>query len=284
MTEEKKSKGWLLASPKRGVWRALKVMWREKKLCAVMFRQELRARYLGSSLGGAWNWLMPLMMLAVYALVFGQVLQAKWPQARTESQLEFVATLFAGLLVINFFADMVSRAANSLAGHANLIKKVVFPVQILAVGLAGVASVNALVSVLLLLGLLLVSGAPVWLSWMALPVILLPVGLLGLACTWVVSASAVYIKDIGLVVQAVLTALVFLTPVFYPMSAIPESWRTWMALNPLALVVEQLRGAALHGQWPQWDVWALLMLASALLAVLGLWWFERLRDGFADVL
>lgn len=273
-----------LAHRPRGLLPALQGLVRERRLCMVMVRQELNNRYLGASLGGVWNWLMPLLMLAVYALVFGQVLQMRWPQARSNSPMEFVATLFAGLLVINLFSDMVGRAAGSLPGQANLIKKVVFPVQILALGLAGGALVNAAVSVALLVGVLLLSGAEVWSSWLAMPLVLLPVVLLALGWTWLISASAVYVRDIGPVVQALLSALVFLTPVFYPLSAIPESWRGWVGGNPLAVAVEQLRGAAIYGLWPQWDAWAWSMLVSVLIALAGLWWFERVRDGFADVL
>lgn len=272
------------SSQATGFVAALKALGSQRRLTVMLVQQELQARYAGASLGGLWNWLMPLVMLGVYALVFGQILQARWPMARTDSHAEFVATLFAGLLVVNLFNDMVGRAASLLPGHANLIKKVVFPVQVLPMGLAGVAILNAAIALVLLAGLQLLSQGQVWASWLALPLILLPVVLLGLGCTWWVSASAVFLRDLGPLVQAFLSALVFLTPVFYPLSALPERWRGWMSLNPLAVAVEQLRAAAIYGQWPQWNEWAWAAGSSAVVALVGLWWFDRLRDGFADVL
>lgn len=267
-----------------GLLEGLRLLWAERSLAWVLIRQELRSRYLGSSLGGAWNWIMPLLMLGVYALVFGGVLKARWPMARSESAVEFVATLFAGLLVVNVFAEMVGRAPGVLAANANLIKKMVFPVELLPVSLAGVALFNGLLSLLLLMLLLGLVDGQVWAAWWVLPVVLVPVVIQGLGVAWAVSACAVFVRDTGPLVQAALAALVFLTPVFYPLTAVPESWRDWVLLNPLTSTVEQLRAAAIYGVWPDPVVLVRDWLLSLVMALSGLWLFRRLRDGFADVL
>ena len=267
-----------------GVARSLREIFAQWRLCLVLVRQELHARYVGSVLGGLWTILLPLLLLAVYALVFGQILQTKWPQAKTNSQTEFVATLLAGMLVVNLFVEMVGRSATLLQSNANLIKKVRFPIQLLPIVLAGAALVNTLISALLLAGLQWVVHGSLEGLWWALPIILLPVVLLALGFAWWVSATVVYLRDLVPLVQTSLSALFFLTPVFYPLSAVPKVWQPWLAANPLALAVEQMRATLIYRVQPDWSTWSMSLIASIALALAGLWWFERVREGFADVL
>jgi lipopolysaccharide transport system permease protein len=259
-------------------------IWEQRRLCAVLVRQDLQARYVGSVLGGLWTLLLPLLMLAVYTLVFGQILQTKWPQAQTSSSSEFVATLLAGMMVVSLFVEVGSRATGLLQGHANLIKKVRFPIQLLPVMLVCVALVNTMISALLLAVLQVLALGSLHNTWWALPLILLPVVLLSMACAWWVSATVLYVRDVIPLVQTGLSALFFLTPVFYPLSAVPKAWQQWLALNPLALAVEQTRAALIYGVQPDWLHWTVSLATAMVLALLGLWWFERLREGFADVL
>lgn len=245
--------------------------------------REVHARYRQSWLGTAWVVLTPLLMLVVYTMVFRHVFQARWGGPE-EGNLAFAVRLYAGLSVFNFFAECVGRAPQLVVEQPNLVKKVVFPVEVLpwANVLAALVHLGIAGLVLILLRWLGMGSVP--LSTLALPLVWLPLIPLCLGLGWALSAVGTFVRDVGQIVAMVMTALVFLSPVFFPVDALPRDLQAWIWLNPLAPIMTQTRTVLLQGEWPQWDSWCLSLGACLVVAWLGAALFRRLRPGFADVL
>lgn len=255
---------------------------RHAGLIAQLAGREVRARYRQSWLGTAWVLLAPLLMLAIYTLVFRHIFQVRW-SAPQESDLAFALRIYAGLAVFNFFAECVNRAPQLVLEQPHLVKKVVFPVEILpwASVTAGLLHLGAAGLVLLALRWLGLGSLPV--TIVALPLVWLPLLPLCLGLAWGLSALGTYVRDINQFLSMAMTALVFLSPVFFPLEALPPRVQQWMWLNPLAPVMTQTRAVLLAGVWPDWSVWSLSLACCALVALLGAALFKRLRPGFADV-
>lgn len=261
--------------------------WRLRLLFWQLVQRDVLARYRGSLLGLLWSFATPLLMLAVYTFVFSVVFQARWGGAAAPEgggRLEFAILLFAGLIVFNLFAECINKAPGLVLGHASYVKRVVFPLHVLPWVSLGSALFHALISLLVLLLAMLVDGRVPGLMALWLPLVLLPFGLMILGLSWLLAALGVYLRDIGQVVGLMLTALMFLSPIFYPASALPESVRAWLALNPLSLIIEQLRRVLVWNQAPDWLGLGVYTLVALLVAWLGLAFFEKVRRGFADVL
>lgn len=257
--------------------------WRQRALIAQLAQREVHARYRQSALGLAWVVITPLLMLGVYTLVFRNIMRVRWPGSVDESNLAFALRLYAGLAVFAFFAECVNRAPGLILEQPNLVKKVVFPIELLAWVSAASAGVGLAVSALLLLALnaLVQGGLPV--TAVALPLAWLPLLPLALGLTWLLAGIGTYVRDVGQVLGMAMSALMFLSPIFYPVEALPEAVRGWMGLNPLAGVITDTR-AVLAGSWPDWGRLALALAAHSLLALAGALFFRRVRTGFADVL
>jgi lipopolysaccharide transport system permease protein len=222
-------------------------------------------------------------MLAVYTFVFSVVFQARWGDADS-SRAEFALVLFAGLIVFNFFAECINRAPGMILANANYVKKVVFPLEILPWVSIGSALFHTLISLLVwLLFYIVMFGIPS-VTTLLLPVVALPLLFLTVGFSWFLAALGVYIRDVSQVVTILTTVLMFLSPIFYPASALPENVRPILLLNPLALALEQIRGILIWQTLPQWGDWLLYLCSSLAIACLGFAWFQKTRKGFADVL
>lgn len=241
-------------------------------------------RYRGSVLGLLWSVAQPLMLLLIYAFVFGVIFKARWGMDPGGGTGNFAVIMFCGMAIFNIFTDTVNSSAISVALVPNLVKKVVFPVEILPVARL-VAS--------LLLGipwfvLLAIGAACMGFSWHAsvllLPILLLPILLLSLGVAYVAAAITVYVLDMRHIATLLVQVLFFATPILYPADMIPERFRWALTLNPMAGMVEQVRGALLFGQWPDWLEWGRLMIVGLAVCHAGLICFLKMRKGFADVL
>lgn len=262
---------------------AAKSAWRHRQMIRDLIRRESLGRYRGSILGVAWSFLHPLLMLAVYTFVFSVVFRARWGVAN-ESQTTFALILYAGLLIFNLFAETVNRSPTLILQNVNFVKKVVFPLEVLPMIAFGSALVHSVASALVWLvfyGLLFGAPSP---TILLLPVVLLPLALLALGLSWFFASLGVYLRDVVQVVGVAVTTLMFLTPIFYPASALPETLQEMLYLNPMALIVEQARSVMFWGRAPNWEQWSKLFLFSGLIAWMGFAWFQKTRKGFADVL
>ena len=247
-------------------------------------RREVLGRYRGSLLGLTWSFLTPLLMLGVYSFVFIGVFRARWPGMEQGGGVEFALQVFAGLVVFNLFAEVTSRAPNLIVEQPNLVKKVIFPVELLTwvTVLSGLFHLVISVASLLLVLLIARGGLPV--TALALPLVLLPFLPFLLGVGWLLSALGVFLRDVGQMMSMVVSLSMFMSPVFYSVATLDVRWQFWMHLNPLTLIIEQVRAVVLLGQWPAWGALGLYALLASTFALAAAIFFQLTRKGFADVL
>lgn len=259
------------------------VLWRDRALAVEMAAREFKALYRTSFLGVVWALLNPLLALAVYTFVFGLVLKVKWQEEVAQVD-EFALILFTGMIVFYFFADCILRSPGLMLENVNYIKMVVFPLEIMSWVVVAGAFIKAAVSfAILLIAIVVLHGVPPWTA-IFLPLIIAPIVLLALAIVWFLSATGVYIRDLAQIVGPIVTLMFFLSPVFYPISALPEALQPVLYLNPVSFIIQQTRDVLLSGTMP--NFWGLLVyfLVAWGAAWAGLFWFSRTKRGFADVL
>ena len=260
----------------------LAVAWRHRALIGRLARREIESRYRGSLLGLTWSVVTPLLMLAVYTFVFSVVFKARWGTG-PEREGEFALILFSGLVTFGLFSECVNRAPGMVLESVSYVKKVVFPLEALAwIGLLG-ALFNTAIGVLILLAGHLLLGVLPPVTSILLPVLLVPLCLLVLGVTWFLSSVGVFLRDIRQIVPILTTVLLFVSPIFFPASAVPEPYRSILSLNPLAPTVENVRTALFFGRGPDWGSWTLSLGLSVSVCWLGFTWFANTRKGFADV-
>ena len=262
---------------------------RQRSLIWQFARRDVLARYRGSLLGLSWSFLTPLLMLGIYTFVFREVFNARWPASAQggslgDGNVEFALQVYAGLIVFNLFAEVMARAPRLVLDQPNLVKKVVFPLEILpwVAILAGIF--HLVINLAVLLTATLVTRGSLPPTIVALPLIVAAFLPLLLGFSWLLAALGVFLRDIGQLIGMVMTALMFLSPVFYPAEALPKRWQPLLSFNPMTLPIEQLRRIMLDGLWPNWDSLALYAAAALLIGWLGAGWFAATRKGFADVL
>ena len=256
-----------------------------RELLAQMIRRDITSRYRGSALGILWTFATPLLMLAVYTFVFGVVFQARFGHdAGNASPPSFALTLFCGLIIHSLFSECLGRAPVIILAHVSYVKKVVFPLEILPVMVLGSALFHFIVSaVVLIVGLLLSQGHLPATAWL-FPLTILPLLPLLLGMNWFLAALGVYVRDIGQLSGLLSMILMYLSPIFYPIDALPEAFRPFMYANPLTIIIEAARGVLIFGVYPPLATLGWYSLASMSAACFGYWWFTRTRKGFADIL
>ncbi|MCB0153208.1 MAG: ABC transporter permease [Anaerolineae bacterium] len=261
----------------------LRSLWRYRELIGQFTKRQVLARYKGSYLGLVWSFATPLATLLVYTFVFSVVFKARWEGAVTDSHGEFALALFAGLIAFNIFSETTLTAPHMVVGNPNYVKKVVFPLEILPVATLGSAVIHSFFSLsILLVGTLLILGRLPW-TLVYLPLMYLPLILLCLGISWFFASLGVFIRDIGHLLGVAVQMLFFLTPIFYPISAIPENFRAYIYLNPLTFIVNHFRRVALFGQSPDWGEFVLFTLGALLVCLAGYVWFMKSKKTFADV-
>jgi lipopolysaccharide transport system permease protein len=259
-------------------------LWRNRQLIAQMTRREVVGRYKGSFMGLAWSFFNPVFMLAVYTFVFSVVFKSRWGTGSEESKTQFAVVLFVGMIVHGLFAEVLNRAPGLILSNVNYVKKVVFPVEILPVIATGAALFHSLISLgVLLAAFVLFNG---YLHWTAvfIPLVLLPLIILTIGLAWILAATGVFLRDVSQTIGIITMVVMFLSPVFYPVSALPEIFRPWLMANPLTFIIEQAREVLIWGHLPNWAGLIVYTLAAAAVAWAGYVWFQKTRKGFADVL
>jgi lipopolysaccharide transport system permease protein len=258
-------------------------LWRNRELIAASARREVVGRYRGSMMGLLWSFFSPVLMLAVYTFVFSVVLNARWG-AGSGTKTEFALILFVGLIVFNVFSECINRAPTLILGNPNYVKKVVFPLEILPFVSLISALYHALVSfVVWLVAYTIFIGMPP-ITVLLLPIVIIPFCAVIMGLSWALASLGVYLRDISQFVVIIVTALMFLSPIFYPLSALPEDYRDIVSLNPITIVVEISRDLIYWAELPNFGIVAVYWVASGSLAWLGFAWFQKTRKGFADVL
>jgi lipopolysaccharide transport system permease protein len=260
-------------------------LWSHRELIGQFTKRESIGRYKGSFLGQAWAFVTPLLMLVIYTFVFSVIFKARWGNTLSDSsQIGFALTLFAGLIPFTVFSECVNRAPGLIVGNPNYVKKVVFPLEILPVSQLGSALVHSLVSLAILVTAnLIFNGVIVW-TIIFLPLMYLPLILLCLGLGWFLASLGVFVRDIGQIMGVIVQVLFFMTPIFYPIAAIPANLQIILYLNPLTFIVNQFRRVILWGQMPDWGEFVVMTLLMELVCMLGYIWFMKSKKTFADVI
>jgi lipopolysaccharide transport system permease protein len=263
----------------------VKSLWRNRQLIAQMTRREVVGRYKGSALGLAWSFFNPVFMLTVYTFVFSEIFKSRWGGMGSDnSKTQFAVVLFVGMIVLSLFSEVLNRAPGLIVSNVNYVKKVVFPLEILPVIAMGATLFHSLISLgVLLAAFALFNG---YLHWTAVftPLVLLPLVIMTLGLAWMLASLGVFLRDVGQTIVIITTVLMFLSPVFYPVTAVPERFRPFIMANPLTFIIEQAREVLIWGHLPNWVGLSIYSLAATIVAWAGYAWFQKTRKGFADVL
>lgn len=264
---------------------AVESLIKNRRLIAQMTKREVVGRYRGSIIGLAWSFFNPLLMLAIYTFVFSVVFNARWSGIGEEStKMDFAIIFFGGLIMYGVFAECVNRAPTTILGNANYVKKVVFPLEILPVITCGSALFHAAVSIaVLLLAQLVFEGRVPWTA-VLFPLVMAPLVMATMGVAWCLSALGVYVRDINQVTGMITTMMMFLSPIFFPMSAMPEEFRSLIAINPLVYFLEEGRNTLIFGVVPDMLHLVYAWVASIAVAAAGFAVFQKMRNGFSDVL
>ncbi|SPB15836.1 ABC-2 type transporter [Caballeronia novacaledonica] len=248
-----------------------------------MTQREVIGRYRGSVMGLAWSFFNPVLMLVVYTFFFSVVFKARWGTL-DDNKGAFAVVLFVGLILHSLLAECINRAPTLILANVNYVKKVIFPLEILPIVALGSALFHSAISlvVLIIAEVILLHALP----WTAIlfPLILAPLIIGAMGFAWFLSAFGVYVRDIAQITGIITSVLMFLSPVFYPVSNLPAQYQSWIKLNPLTFIIEEGRNTLIFGKQPDWTSWLICMAGAVVVCWFGFWWFQRTRKGFADVL
>ena len=261
-----------------------KSLWQHRQLIKQMAWREVVGRYKGSVMGLFWSFIHPVLMLVVYTFVFSVVFKAKWGQSGEESKAAFALVLFVGLIVHGLLAEVLNRAPTLILSNVNYVKKVIFPLEILPVISLAAAFFHSLISLLVLfIAFVVINGYLPW-TVIFIPIVLLPLITLILGLAWILAAIGVFIRDIGQTIGIITTVMLFMAPVFFPLSALPAKYHPFILANPLTFIIEQAREVLIFGHLPNWQGLGIYMLVASILLWMGYSLFQKTRKGFADVL
>lgn len=267
----------------RQLWDAVSHPIQDRKLLRMFIMRDLQSRYKNSWAGLLWLVINPIIMLSIYTLVFQHILGVRWG-GQTSSGISFALNLYLGLVVFNIFSESLQAAPMVLRAHSNLIKKVRFPIRILPTIPVGLALCDAMLGLVLWLVIyVLTQGLPP-LTALYLPLVLLPLVLFVMGLNWIIASLSVYMRDITHIVRFVVTGLLFLSPIFFPIQSMPADLQAILSFNPLSIEIEMLRGIMVGGIAPDVVTYIGFLAFSLVVYLTGYCWFTLTSDGFVDVL
>ncbi|TKS52801.1 ABC transporter permease [Luteimonas yindakuii] len=256
---------------------------RHRSLTWEMTKRDVLGRYRGANFGLLWSLISPFFMLLIYTLAFGYLLKARWP-GTSGNMADFAMLLSIGLIVHGFFAECLNRAPMLIVANANLVKRIVFPLQVLPWTMVLSALFHALANSLVYVVLNLALRGEMVPTLPLLPLVLLPLLIAALGVGWLLAALSVFLRDIAQVTGVLATAMLFLSSAIVPVETLPESYQWVFRLNPLTFIIDQAREVAFWGRMPDWNGLVAFAAGALVFAYLSYAVFQKLRRGFADVL
>jgi len=264
-----------------GIWQNLFI---HRNLIVSMTLRDFRAAYKASYLGLAWQILLPLIMVAIFYLVFGEIMGGRFSSSTAETPLDYALALFVGLSVFNFVAQNLGSAPALILSNAAFVKTLSFPLEILPVTQVLNALLNLLIGLTLVSVMLLLERGFLHASAVCVPFYVLCLLLMTAGLAWGLSALAVFIRDVSAVISPLMLILMFMCPIFYPASMVPKKIKWVIDVNPLAMIIEDVRASLLDGAWPSIISMTTVLVVSLLIAVAGYYFFMRSKAAFADVM
>jgi lipopolysaccharide transport system permease protein len=259
-------------------------LWRNRQLVVQMAKRDITGRYKGSILGLTWSFFNPILMLTVYTFVFSEIFRSRWAEGQTDNKTQFAIILFVGIIVLNLFGEVMNRSPGTILENVNYVKKVIFPLEIISVVTVCTALFHAAISMIVLIVACLIFNGHINWTVIFVPFVFLPLVILNLGMSWILASLGVYLRDVNQTVAIITTILMFLSPVFYPVSAVPKVFQKFIMANPLTFIIEQAREVIVWGRTPNWHGLFFYTFVAILIALGGYVWFQKTRKGFADVL
>lgn len=261
------------------------ICWKNRSLFLQIMKRSIATRYKGASLGLIWTLAFPLMMLSVYTFVFGIIFKPQWSNGPSGTENAFFPLfLFSGLAVYNIFSESIGQSPTLILSNQNYVKKVVFPLELLPICHVLTTFCFGLVWIGLLVAGVAVFGGKLTSYTLLLPFPLLTLLILSMGLSFILSSLGVYLRDIQYLVGIVLQIFSFITPIFYPLSSVPENLRWILLWNPLTYIVGQVRDLCLYGHIFDWTEYFYSTLGALGIFQLGLVWLIKTKKGFADVI
>jgi lipopolysaccharide transport system permease protein len=262
------------------------VQWAKFDLLRTLVRRDLEARYKGSVLGNLWPLVNQLSQLLIYIYVFAIVLKVKLSlHGVPENNFTFGLWIFAGLLPWISFTGGLIQSASSVISQPNLVKKVVFPLELLPLIAVLSAFIESAFGLIALIFFVAIATHTLHITLALLPLVWLTQLLLTFGLSYLAASLTVFLRDIPQTLVVILNIWFYITPIIYPASSIPESFRSWIFwLNPIAAISEVYRDIILVGEIKHWSEWGVASTISAVIFCLGFKVYQRLRPAFADVL
>jgi lipopolysaccharide transport system permease protein len=271
-------------------WRTLlspvtvaRTMYRHRRLIGQFAWRDVVAKYKGSYLGLLWSLVVPLMMLAIYGFFFGVIMTPKYGSA-SPTGVQFALWLFCGLVAFNIFSEVVGRAPVLVVGYPAYVKKVVFPLEILPIAALGTALANAAFWLVILVAGWAIAEHTVSATIWMLPIAVIPLCFISLGLAWFIASLGVFIRDLSQAMGLVIQILIFLSGVFFAISALPPMMQKVLLLNPLVTILDNFRRVAIWGEPLHWRSWGIATVCGLVLMQLGYAWFMRTKKAFADVI
>ena len=246
--------------------------------------RESTGKYKGSVIGLGWSLFHPILMLSVYTFVFSVVFKSRWGESATQSQFDYAIIMFVGIIIHGILSDVLNKASTLIINNANYVKKVVFPLELLPIICLGSALFHACISLGVLLIAYVLVNETLQATILILPLIILPFLLLVLGLAWIIASLGVFIRDTAQTISIITLVMLFLAPVFYSATAVPERYHFLLNINPLTFIIEQSRKVIIFGDLPDWNGLLLYSLISIFIFWIGYIWFQKTKKGFADVI
>jgi lipopolysaccharide transport system permease protein len=257
-------------------------LWHNRDLVLQLIKRDVLTRYRSSFGGLLWLLLAPLLMLSLYTIVFGVFLKVQWPGV--SNTLMYSLVIYIALIVVSFFSECLSRAPSIIVSNPNFVTKIIFPLEIFPWVIVGTALCHLLVSIGILAFFCLFILGQIHATIFLLPLLFLPLILVALGISWFLCSAGVFVRDIAHLMVFIIQVVMYLSPVFYSTSMVPEKFQKILFLNPLTFIIEQARALIIFGHLPQWSHLGIYFIVSICIACLGFLWFQNTKDGFADVL
>jgi lipopolysaccharide transport system permease protein len=267
---------------RRAVWRPLWELPSRSELVLSLARRELASRYKGSALGIIWAVLTPVVMIVIFTFIFARIFGARF--GASGSSWDYALYLFCGLLPWNMFQETLILSATTIVSHANLVKRVVFPLETLPIAQALSALANQMFGTIALLVATIIIRHELHATVLWLPVLLIPQLIATLGAAWLIASLGVFLRDIAQGISLFLMAWMYLTPIVYPEAIVPERYRFYVGLNPFTPLIRSYRQILIEGSAPDWPGLGYFSVIAVVCFFFGYWWFAKTRKNFADVI
>ncbi len=250
----------------------------------ILARRQVTSRYKGSAMGVTWSIVQPIIMLSIYTFVFSTIFKSRWLGQEETGSLGYALNLFAGLALFNVVAEVMGSSTSLITSNKNYVTKIVFPLYILPVSQAFSAMINSIPSISILLIFSGIVNGFISINSLWMMVIMVELLLILLAVSWTISSLSVYLRDLEQLIPPLISILMFMSAIFYPVKSLPDLAQFLVWINPLALLIEQTRIVIVLNQTPNVYILIITGIVALISAELTYRFFQKLSRGFSDVI